>query len=487
MKHRIPLRIASILLAALMCLSIVACATGESDETKSETSGAASSETESTTEYVPPIETKNYDCDFNIVIGGTFIADLILLEQEDNTGDALDTAVYERAVKIEEKLGVTCVLQDAGDWLQYSGNVIRTVQANDDDYQLVLTPVYQGVCDLITKNVLLNFDELPAVNLDAPYWSKQLMDDIMIQDQHILGYNDACLSDVNLIVFNKQLQENFQVESPYTLVREKTWTLDKMMTMASGIHVDDGNGSWGAEDTYGITGWGWVPLISLVTSSGMRIVDRNADGDYVISYDNNKERMLELIDTVFELYNADYSFFWKSVPAAGTQVDFSAGTSLFQFFSSKSLTNFRDKDIRFGVLPYPMFVESQGKYETLNWNGLMTVPNTVRNRDMVGEVLELMAYYTAPVKNAYYEDLLSAKLADAPDDVEMLDIIWSTQVSDVGIFTCNSSTQMDNLVYMIPKMCEAGNNTYSSYLQGNTKAAQRNLDKVFLQGDFARD
>ena len=40
---------------------------------------------------------------------------------------------------------------------------------------------------------------------------------------------------------------------------------------------------------------------------------------------------------------------------------------------------------------------------------------------------------------------------------------------------------MDNLVYMIPKMCEAGKNNFASYIRGNGKGAQRGLDKVFGQ------
>ncbi len=327
--------------------------------------------------------------------------------------------------------------------------------------------------------------ELEAVNLDAPYWAKDLMDDIQIDGKYLLGYNDMCLSQVNLIVFNKDLQENFQVELPYDLVRNKQWTFDKMNTMASVLAVDNGDNVWGAEDTYGITGWGWVPLISLITSSDINIVSRNEEDEYAIAYGNQNEKMLDLIDKVFAMYNAEYTWFWKSTPADGTTVDFSNGTSLFQFLNSVNLVGFRDKKLRFGILPYPLYDENQADYKTLNWNGLMGVPGSISDPEMVGEVLELLAYYTAPVKDAYYENLLSAKLADAPDDVEMLDIIWATQTTDVGIVVCNASTVMDEMVYMLPKMLEAGNNTYTSYMKGKAKRAQESIDKVFKQGKYA--
>ncbi len=484
LKNRISIRISAALLALLMCLPLAACATGDSGSTAG-TGTSASTEANSESSYVPTIEQKDYDCDFNIVTDGTLAKEYITLTEEQNSGGTLDTAVFERSVKIKDHLGVQCVLQDAGDWLAYSGNVIRTVQAGDDDYQLVYTNTYQGVTDFLTNNALYSFDDLETINLDAPYWSKTLMDEITVNDQHLLGYNDSCLSYLYLIAFNKDLQTNFQVESPYELVRNKEWTLEKMMSVASVVKRDDGNNSWGAEDTYGITGWGWQPLISLVTSSDLKIVERNADGDFVLAYDNNRDRLLDVLDTVFKMYNADYTWFWKSVPEADTVVSFTAGTSLFMFASSASLDTYRETDLRFGVLPYPMFDKAQGSYKHLNWNGLMAIPGSIRNPEMVGDVLEMMAYYTAPVKDAFYEDLLSAKIAEAPDDVEMLNIIWDTQVSDVGLFSSNSSKEMDSLVYMVPMMCESGNITYSSYFRKYSKAAQTGLDKTYKQGKFA--
>ncbi len=479
MKHTKIIRLASLLLASLMLLAATACAnsTGEAETTAGETEVI----TEATTEYVPDIEKTNYDCDFNIVIGGTFNANYIFVEDREENGGQMENTVYDRALKIKDHLGVQLALQDAGSWTEYAAAVARTVQAGDDDYQLVLTPVYQGVTDLITTNSLYNLDELEAINLDAPYWNDGLMDEIAIEGKHLYGYNDFCLSLVNLIVFNKDMMTRYNLTAPYDDVRNMKWTLDKLMSMASNVAVDNGDNVWDANDTYGIAGWGWVPLISFITSSDLQIVSRDEDDNFVIAYENNSEKTINLIDKIYEMYNAEYAHFWKSVPNTGTTISFADGRTLFQFYSSPDLVNLRDEDIKFGVLPYPLYDEQQAEYKTMNWNGLMGVPGSIKNPAMVGEVIELLAYYTAPVKTAYYEDLLGQKIADAPDDAEMLNVIWDTQVTDVGIITCNSSGQMDNLVYMIPKMCENGNTNFASYMKANKKGAQRKLDDVFKQ------
>jgi len=474
----------ALLLIAVMTLSAVACATGtETDETLDP--NGTNAETNSETEYVPDIAVKNYDCDFNFVASGSSVPrDVIAIEDiEDTDAGDLENAVYERGIKLKDHLGVTLVYQDAGDWIAYAANVSKTVQAGDDAYQMVLTHVYQGVTDLITSNALYDIGELDSVNLEAPYWATELMEEVKVNDKYLIGYNDFCLADVKLIVFSKDLMDQYNLTAPYDAVINKTWTLDQMIGMASTVSADNGDGKWDNQDTYGISGWGWVPLISFVTSSDMKIVDRDETDYFKLAYENNSEKMISLIDKIMAMYQADYSFFWKSTDqgVADKMVKFSDGKTLFQLSDNKSLVPLREEDIRFGILPYPLWDEHQTEYKSLNWNGIFGVPGAIKNKEMVGDVLELMGYYTADVKTAYYEKLLGSKLAESPEDAEMLDIIWNSQVSDVGLIACNSSGSMDSLVYMIPKMCESGKANFASYMRQQSKSAQRGLDKVFSQ------
>lgn len=469
-------------LALITLLSSLAlamsCGTPETDDpSDGETVAQAATEAEGETEFVPDIATKNYDAEFNVVIGGTFDPDYHFVEKGE--GDVMSDSVYERAVKIKDHIGVDFVLQDAGSWTEYAGNVSRTVMSGDDAYQLVMTPVYQGITDLITSNSLYDFADLPSVNLDAPYWNGDLMEEIMVDGRYLLGYNDFCLSLVDVVTFGKDVRNDYNLENPYDLVRNKQWTLEKMMEMASKVSQDNGDNVWDNKDTYGLAGWGWVRLIDFVTSSNLKIVDKDENGDFYIAYEDHQEKMLNLIDQVFTMYNAEWSLFSRSTPSESQTISITSGRVLFYLTSSAGLVTLKGEDIDFGILPYPMYDEQQENYRTLNWNGMLGVPASIKNEEMVSDALELLCYYSAPVKDAFYENLLGSKVAQSPDDVEMLDIIWDTQVSDVGIITCNSSTHMDNLVYMLPKMCESGNNSFASYMRANKNAAQRKLDNVF--------
>lgn len=463
-----------------MLLSFAAC--GEGEENPAATDAPATGDQaviESETQYDPQIAVKDYDAEFNVVIGGTFDKQYYFVEE--GKGDAMSDSLYERQVKIQDHIGVEFVLQDAGTWTEYAANVNRVVMSGGDDYQLVMTPVYQGITDLITSNSLYDFGELPSVNLDAPYWHSELMEEIKVGDRYLLGYNDFCLSLVNCISFNKKLREDYRLDNPYDLVRNKEWTLETFLSMASTVSSNTGDAAWGTEDTFGVTGWGWVPLIDFITSSNLKIVDKDDEGHFYIAYEDNQEKMLNLIDTIYEMYNADYSWMWKSTHDPADVVSITSGQTLFYFLSSQALIPLKGEEVDFGILPYPMYDKDQENYRTLNWNGMLGVPASIKNPEMVGEALELLNYYSEPVKESFYENLLGSKVAQSPDDVEMLDIIWDTQVSDVGIITCNSSKQMDNLVYMLPKMCEEGNNNFSSYMKANKKAAQSRLDNVFKE------
>lgn len=332
MKNRLPHLIA-MLLACLMLLSSVSILAGcvKEDDPDTETaSGQNGTAGETSTEYVPDIAKKNYNTTFNVVAIG-FNEDLLILDEDKKRdGNSLDEAVYERGVLVKEQLGVECEFADAGDWISYSGKIANTVQTGDDAYQLVLTHVYQGVTDLVTSNSLMSFTDLPSVNLDAPYWNRNLMESLKVDDRYLLGYSDFCLSSTHCVVFNKDMLQNYRLEDPYALVNNKKWTVDKLFSLASAVSEDNGDGKWTVDDYYGISGWGWVPLITFITSCDMKNVDRDEDtGRYYVAYggqhredalthrqgDHHVQGKLLLHVALRELYRAEVCRRSLAVPA----------------------------------------------------------------------------------------------------------------------------------------------------------------------------
>ena len=471
-------KLAALLLAGLMLLSAVACAQANDPvDTREENTTAAV--TEAATAYKPDIEKTNYDCEF-VITGSGHIREWSFAE-ENSKGDPFQDAIYERSLLIQDHLGVTLVDVSAGSWTEYASNVLIAIQSGDDAYQLVSTSTYEGVPALMSSGAMYDFAELDGVNLDAPYWAFDYMDGLTIQDQYLLGYNDYCLAATFCMVFNKDLAERYKLTEPYADVRNQTWTLDKLTAFVSDVSEDNGDNVWDENDVYGISGWGWTDYLAFVQSSDLRIVDRDEDGEYRVAYSGNNEKTLALLEKLDAIYQADYSYFWTPFSARdGKEIEFGSGQTLVQLKQTADLVTLRAETIRMGILPYPKYDEKQENYATLNWNGNIMVPSTVKNPLMVGQTLELLAYYSEPVKTAYFEDLLGTKLADSPDDADMLAIIWDAQVSDAGVITANLGNRtVDYLLYMVPNLCRDGIGSYASYLRKYEKSANKLLDKFF--------
>lgn len=473
-----PKRLLAALLAGLMILPTAACATGD-DPTETQSPGATSAETEADTGYKPDIEKTNYNADFVITGVDTVLAWSVA--SEESVGDPFLYTIYERSIRIKDHLGVTLVATEEKDAYTYANEVIRSVQAGDDSYQLVATPCHLGVNTLISSGAMYDLAELDAINMDAPYWAAEQMEKYVVGDKYLIGYNDFCLAKASGIVFSKDLSDEYRLAYPYEDVRNMKWTLDRMTAYAANVARDNGDNVWDEKDTYGIVGGGFTDFVPFSTSCGIKMADKDADGNYHVAYSDTVERTLTMLEKVSAMRSAQYAFF--SVPYTDRMdkvVSFEDGFALMKLIDTGELMGMRGASTRFGVLPYPMFDEAQGEYYSLNWNGMFMIPGSIKNESMVGEVVELLAYYTAPVKTAFYEDLLGAKLADAPEDAEMLDVIWNTQTSDICLVTADEGNRVwVDLLYLVPYMCSDGVNTYSSYLKSRKKAADKIINKLF--------
>lgn len=476
MKTNVFLRFSATVLAIWMVLSLVACSDPAQDSKETNGGEQTDGQTEEATEFVPDIEVKNYEDEFVVVNGGSFTSEFHFVE--DYSGDIMNDAVYERMVKVKDHIGVECVLTDAGSWTEYAGTVMRSVSAGGDDYQLVMTHVYQGITQLMTGDSLYDFRDFDTVNLDAPYWKDDLMADLSVNGRYLFGYNDFCLASVNVITFNKALAEDNHVDSPYDLVRNNKWTLDKMMELAAKVSVNLGDSSWGTEDIYGLTNTQWATMISMTAACDIQIVNCNQDGGWYVAYNEKAERMTELLEKIVAMYKADWSYLATNTHSGGDEVHLSAGRTLFYMEGMAELYRMKGEDIAYGILPYPMFDEEQGGYRSLSWNGLLCVPTTIKNPTMVGEVLELLSYYSDPVKAAFYENLFGSKLAQDPDDAEMLEILWNSQVSERAFVVANTTTSMDQLLYMLPLLGQQGQTSTASFMKIHEQRAQRGIDSL---------
>ncbi len=488
--------IKALCLLMTLCLLIPFAACGESTENEpapqesqdNGTQGEAGTvkEEEEETERTPYVAEADYDEEFVALYCSDMFREGYYFVDPNNReeGNDLDDKIYEREIMVEEYLGVDIEAINGGDYQAYTGDFKNTIQAGDDTYQMLMTHVYMGISSLITSNCLLDMNNLgDSLNLEADYWNSTLMEDLAINGKMFLGYNDFCLSQTYLVVFNKDMYEPYEAVAGnlYQTVRNKEWTLDKMVSVAS--LVEDTSDP--STRNYGFSCFAWVPLASFVTASDLKIADKDPEtGElFVCAATQNTEKLTNLHEKVYALCNADYTYAWGPAgmpikPAEALKL--TSNRVLMSLEGTFGLVAYKGEDIRTGILPYPKYDQAQESYQHMNWNGMLAVSSCIKNEKMVGDVMEMLAYYTPDVKTAFYETLLGSKVANAPEDAEMLDLVWATTVSDLGLVFSDLSANMDAMVYFIPQLVTVYDQSETaSFLKSNARAANRALEKFY--------
>ena len=476
----VTIKVLALLLAALMVLPMLA-ACGDTGETTDTTGG---SQTEATTEKQPAVAKKEYDEEFTVIYcADTFNKGYFFIEEEDRQpGNDMDDKVYERMLQVEEYLGVDIIAENGGTFQEYTTPLKNAISAGDDAYQMVMTHVYMEVANLITSNYFRDFQDFESLQLEEEYWNYGLMDDLSINDKMYCGYNDFCLANCYLIGFNKDMVAEYSstIGDLYQQVRNKEWTIEKLVEYTSLVSRDNGDGNWDDQDTYGFACHAWVPLVSFQHAADIPIVKEGADGEFYVSpMVDNAERIVALDELIYSFMNAESTYTWN--PFDGKpQLNLKSGRVMFEIVNNYSLVSTKEEDVKVGVLPYPKWDNAQAEYKTLSWNGVLGIPTTVQNEDLVGDVIEMLAWYSEPVCTAFYETLLGSKVADAPEDVEMLNIVWAGQVSDMGLVFSSSSANMDRLLYALAHhVSVSGTPAYATYYKQNQKSAERMLNRMF--------
>lgn len=475
------LKMLSLVLALLMVFSTLTACGEETEGEKNSVSTDAESnpiESEEETEKQLTVEPNNYDQEFCAIYNGAAFREGYYFVNQENFqhGDALGDAVYEREQIIEEYLGVDIVAIMADDG--YVTPISNAINAGDDTYQLVMTHAYYGIVDFIVGNQMRDFQEFDNLQLTGDHWNSTLMQELAINDTMYCGYNDFCLASCYLVGFNKDMVEDHSdhIGDLYEHVRNKTWTLDKLIEYSALVSADDGDGRWTAKDTYGFSSLAAMPLISFQVASGVKLLKQNDEGlFYISSMVDTPEKIVELDEKIFNLMNRDATY----KGGFGTELHLSSNRVLFELVYNFDLILTRNDDIRIGVLPYPLWDTNQEEYYSMNWGGVLMIPTTVENDDMVGDVIELLAWHSDSVEVAFYENLLGSKLANAPEDAEMLKIIWDSVVTDMGLTYCSSSSNLNSLLYAIPTRVTSGGPSYATRHKANARGVESALKKVF--------
>ncbi len=484
MKHgSIFKKLTSLVLAALMLLPTVACATSTEnpEETTAPTGTDAVIETE--TDIFPAVEKTDYEGETFRMIGlnepgSWYYADEISSEQG-NT-HVLNNTIYEMNSMVEEYLGITIEYEQVTN-VRTGGEVFDTVrpsiQSGDDIYQLCILHPYYSYNSFISQGYAMDFYSLPDLDLDKPYWNREVMEQLSINDHAYIGFGDLCSYTLDIFYCNKDMFKRANLTVPYDLVRNGKWTIDAFTSLTTNLYVDNGDGKRDKHDTYGIAALWDANASTFMQGSGIYVATRTDEGFELSLYG---DRLTSLYDKLLKWSKDESTYLWSFGNNANTDitVNFLDATTYMTFAPIGA--QYLEADFDFGMLPMPKYDEAQEEYAHVNWGNNLVLPTTIKNKDMVGKALEMIAYYSRTlVQTTYYDNVLQLRVSEAPDDREMVELIYNTVVFDPGIAYCDGHQQLWNLVYLPTFTILDGKDSIASYYKQNERGAKRSLEKIF--------
>ena len=478
------LRLITLLLVFAISISAFAsCNENTEDDTKDQ---GVTQGTEEIDEFRPDVEKKNYGADFFLwVMPDSNPVDCYWVEESD--GSAMSESVYARQENIRKHLGVDITMTKASGFATYDVPFKTAIKNQDDSVQLLVSHVSSGVPGFISGNYLADFNSLEGVDLDADYWKQEFMDDLAINGKYYLGNNDYNILYTHCIAFNKTMMDQYADnldENMYEMVNNYHWTLDKMISLAHLVSSDATGDGKSVDDTYGLTGTQWVPFCGFLQACDIKLIDLNDKGMYVVSCytETNSKKTDDLITKLSDLAKSDYAWFKYRIEDT-PEIYLYTGRTLMELRSTVNLHSLCDyDDLSFGVVPYPMYDEAQKNvgYRSLQWGGYLCVPSYLNNPLMVGETIEMLAYFSDDVNVTYYEKLLGKQVADVPDDRKMLDIIWDSICCDFG----QTFSSVGDILYMVPELTQVNaTQSLAKFIQSHTRSCNNNFKEYLKKLD----
>ena len=356
---------------------------------------------------------------------------------EEATGEGINDAIYNRNLSIGERFNVKIV--GDGD-ANAAGKLASMVRAGDSTYDAAF--LQTGSAGSNAQNGdFLDMTALPDIDITKPYWDQSCIHDLSIGGKVYFMTGDISTIDKKatwILMFNKNLITSFDLESPYTLVNEGKWTVDKFREMSADVSTDlNGDGTMDQADQYGLA---TTPdtVYGLFYSCGGRFIEKDANDLPVFSVDVDKcSSILEKTGSIMSDRDATLLsslIKGETNPIVTIQNCFIEGRSLFYGEVMFHVNRLREMADDFGIIPMPKYDEAQAHYVTYtNPAGLMLViPKSTADVGCTGSVLEAMASLShTTLTPAYYDNALKGKFARDNDSGAMLDLIFENRVYDL--------------------------------------------------------
>lgn len=398
---------------------------------------------------------------------------------ESENGDILNDAVWTRDARVKERFNVDIAYHDKGGTGTNQINAMRdSVLAGDNQYDMCINHTFAGFNAAIAEGILYDFNKIPNLDFDKPWWRQSIRDNIEINGILLAAVSDMIYAYYDVVYFNKEVMDNNGIGYPYDKVKSGGWTWDYVAEITRNVTRDlNGDGKYDDSDV-----WDWAvdgnlsSMTRLIHSNGMKMAELDADGKPSLA-GMQSEKMQTVIEKYYDLvWNDNRSYFPGKNGKADVLTVFKDGHDMMMHTQTLKLPQLRDVTFEFGIVPLPKYDENQDKYLSLASTQMMLVPADIKDPEFIGVLLEALAAGSyKEVVPKLYDVLYENKFLRDEESKEMFEIIKTTLVYDLN--WCYGSG--NGLTYMIANTVGAKSTDMSSYFAANIDACQKVLDDVY--------
>ena len=485
-----------LLLAALMLLTLVACAQNTEDATGT-LDGEASAE-------VTEVETgdPNFTCDLptDLNYGNETIGILYAnvggrrdeLISEYGMGVVADS-VYERNVMVEEQLGVKLEMYPADGDVQLNVVFTNDLTSGLGEYDIISNGTFKAIIPAM-EGRYVNLNELDHINTDKHYWTQGYNDMVTFTDagMQFLASGSMSISMFRytfFTIYNKALFTDYQLSDLYEIVKQGEWTLDYQYSIAKDHYLDkDGDSKASVGDFYGFVTGNIVSVDPYMVASDTHMIIKDPDTGELTYNSDALSKLVDLCDKVQLLYNDESTYVYDG----GVDDGMGAACIINHFADKNTLmatttflcmeNNFeRLGALSYGIAPMPKFSATQKSYysyvqDQVSGFGISTAVSDEARQEMCAAVLEAMAYHSYRlVRPSYYETVLSERYMQDPQSNEVLDMIFDSLYFDFSS-TCSDIFPNCEIRNNLRPLLSGESNTIAASTKSWKRIVERKLD-----------
>lgn len=484
-------------ICAVILFSFVSCGKAQEDHAAESTSQAVSETEAETAELSTGLPAEDF--------GGEEIKFLIRAAEqgdprwgsrelcvEDFNGEIINDTVMQRNRTVEDKYNIKITGQ-AERLGNLSAVITKSVKSGDNEFDCVMSSIGAS-SDFALAGLLYNLEEVDNFNFSQPWWNRILNGCLSFKNSlyYAVGnMNIMTFDGTAAMFFNKKLIKDYNLDDPYDLVRSDKWTIDKYTEMSVSFTSDlNGDGRFGKDDL-----WGSVStqdaVWSLFNSCGGLFAYKNADDIPVFSEMDDKimsrYEKINNCSAVGKTYNAQYKEF-NNGEATTFDVNFTIfgdNRALFLTEVVDAALQLRSYEAEFGIIPYVKYDESQPDYiSPVNTfaSTAVAIPVTVPEPGRVAAILEDMSCISKnKLLPAYYDVTLTDKLTRDEESGEMLDVIFSHLILDIG-WAYNFGDVKTQVFLVVLKGTGAFASTYEKITPKALSAVEKLIESYDLIG-----